>query len=115
MHQGYGARGFDRNSRSRMPLVPTPSRLKRCHSCDPNDIPLGLSLLLPVGTVNYVQPLKVRGRWKDGLGTAAAWGSYRARFSFLTPSNQVHGARFSSLTPSNQLHGAVPCTVILPH
>jgi hypothetical protein len=25
---------FDRNPRSRVPLVPTPARLKRCHACD---------------------------------------------------------------------------------
>jgi hypothetical protein len=76
----YGARILDRNVHSRMSLIPMHARLKRCHACATNGIPLGCSLLSPVGTVNPVQTLKDvaealmkaracvdAGRKKDGM------------------------------------------------
>jgi hypothetical protein len=57
--QWYGARFFNRILHSRMPLDPTCVRLKRCHACDPMAFLSGVYCLLPVGTVNSVQTLKV--------------------------------------------------------
>jgi hypothetical protein len=55
---------FGRNLLSRMPLVPTPARLKLLHACA-NGIPLGSPLFLLVHTVNCVQTLKVNiGKWR---------------------------------------------------
>jgi hypothetical protein len=52
-------RVFDRNLRSRMPLVPTHVRLKLLHACGQwhsSRVPL----LLPVRTLNLIQTLKAR-------------------------------------------------------
>jgi ABC-type multidrug transport system fused ATPase/permease subunit len=48
---------FGRNLHSRIPLDPTPARLKRADVC-PMGIPLGSPLFLPVHTVICVQTLK---------------------------------------------------------
>jgi hypothetical protein len=50
---------FDRTLHSRMPLVPTPARLKRCHACDQWHSSR-VSTILPVHTVNCVQTLKAK-------------------------------------------------------
>jgi hypothetical protein len=47
-------RVFDRNLHSRMPLVPTPARLKRCDKWHSSRV----STFLPVRTVICVQTLK---------------------------------------------------------
>jgi hypothetical protein len=48
----------DRNLHSRMPLDPTPARLKLEHACDHCHSSWGVHYLLPVDTVNSVQTRK---------------------------------------------------------
>jgi hypothetical protein len=51
----------DRHLQSRMPLVPTPARLKLVHACGQWYSSRVFIPLLPVGTGNCVQTLKVHG------------------------------------------------------
>jgi hypothetical protein len=48
----------DRNLHSRMPLDPTPARLKRTYARVTNGLLLGSPLLLPVVIINHVETLK---------------------------------------------------------
>jgi hypothetical protein len=63
----YGAR-FDRIFYSRMPLVPTPARLKLLDACDP----MTCLSALTVATVNSVESLKVR-RHLECKGGSRTW------------------------------------------
>jgi hypothetical protein len=60
-HYDGTVRVFDRNLHPRMTLVPSLEASKRVPNGIPLPLPLGWSLLLPVGTVNFVQALKASG------------------------------------------------------
>jgi hypothetical protein len=74
--QLHGARFFGRILHSRMPLDPTPARLKLLQACDQWHSSRRGSTVLPVDTVNYVQTLK-------------AWSTFVELVRELSPSTSM--------------------------